>query len=111
MEVDREQPFRDELLRRLRFDNPSTAALDDLQIRFTSSRQGAVLIVAPENDLAAAVRSLGEDSRDALWPDATVDAAGFNLLLVQLEEILATRRVTAPLIVTRTGLTWPDADE
>jgi len=101
-------PFRDELLRRLRFDDPSAAALDHLRIRFTSSSQSEVLIVVPEDDLAAAVQFLGEDSRDALWPDATIDTAGFNLLLVHLEEILATRRVTAPLIVTRTGLTWPE---
>jgi hypothetical protein len=103
-------PYRDELLRRLRLGDPAAAALDDQRIRFTSSRRGEVLVVAPEDDLAAAVQHLGEDSRDALWPDVTVDTAGFNLLLVHLEEILATRRVTAPLVVTRTGPTWPDAD-
>jgi hypothetical protein len=35
-------------------------------------------------------------------------AAGFNLLSVHLDEVVATRNVSAPLRVTRQGLEWPE---
>jgi len=54
------------------------------------------------------VTALGEDSRDALWPGSTIEAAGFNLLLVHLDEVVGTRNVSAPLRVTRQGLEWPE---
>jgi hypothetical protein len=60
-----------------------------------------------EKDLAAAVAALGEDCRDALWPEGTIDAAGFNLLLVHLGEVVATRDTTEPLRITSRGLRWP----
>ena len=34
--------------------------------------------------------------------------SGLNLLLVHLDEVVATRNVSAPLGVTRQGLEWPE---
>ena len=60
-----------------------------------------------ETELSAAVTTIGEGCRDALWPDQTVEAAGFNLLLVHLDEVIATRDPTEPLRITADGLPWP----
>jgi hypothetical protein len=44
-----------------------------------------------ERDLAAAVPAIGPDCQADLWPDHTVESAGCNLLLVHLDEVVATR--------------------
>ena len=114
-EVDRPAaatPFLDELVRRLRLDAPTT----DVDVR--PGGAGTVRWVHPsvdhpltlyvhEGPLRAAVTALGEDCRDALWPDSTVEAAGFNLLLVHLYEVLATRDTSEPLRITGAGVPWP----
>jgi len=95
-EVDRPAaatPFLDELVRRLRLDAPTT--------------DHPLTLYVHEGPLRAAVTALGEDCRDALWPDSTVEAAGFNLLLVHLYEVLATRDTSEPLRITGAGVPWP----
>jgi hypothetical protein len=108
-----ETPHLTELVRRMRLEDPNV----DIRV----GENGAASIVwcdprvddpltllVTEDDLAAAVTALGEDCRDALWPGSTIGAAGFNLLLVHLDEVVATRNVSAPLRVTRQGLEWPE---
>ncbi|WP_299960249.1 hypothetical protein [uncultured Modestobacter sp.] len=105
-------PFIEELLRRLRMDG---AVVDaeyggnrSVQIRLGGRRvDHEVTLWTKEPDLEAAVTALGRDCRDMLWPDHTVESAGFNLLLVHLDEVIATRDTTAPLRITATGLQWP----
>jgi hypothetical protein len=54
------------------------------------------------------VTAIGTECRDALWPDSSIEAAGFNLLLVHLGEVIATRDTSDPLRITDEGLQWPD---
>ncbi len=105
-------PYVSELLHRLRMADPQASVEVDAEGRAWLRWQGAdqdapLTLVVTEQDLAAAVRSTGEICRDALWPRSTVDAAGFNLLLVHVDEVVATRDVTAPLRITAKGLQWP----
>jgi hypothetical protein len=108
-----ETPHLTELVRRMRLEDPNV----DIRV----GRNGTASIVwsdprvddpltllVTEDALEAAVTALGEDSRDALWPGSTIGAAGFNLLLVHLDEVVGTRNVSAPLRVTRQGLEWPE---
>jgi hypothetical protein len=80
-----ETPLLTELVRRMRLEDPNV----DIRV----GKNGAASIVwcdprvddpltllVTEDDLAAAETVLGEDCRDALWPESTI--AGFNLLLV-----------------------------
>ena len=76
-------------------------------IGWRDDRLGRPLLVG-ERDLAAAVTSLGEDCRDLLWPDSTIEEAGVNLLPVHVEELVATRDTTAPLRITPAGPEWPE---
>ena len=69
----------------------------------------ALRLLVREADLAAAVEDAGAESRDALWPGSSVEDAGFSMLLVHLDEVLATRDTTSPLRITVEGLEWPDA--
>lgn len=107
-------PHLDELVRRLRLDDPS-ATLDVGRsgtgtVVWREPRVGHPLVlVAREQDLATAVTRLGEECRDALWPDATIQAAGFNLLLVHVDEIVSTRDTIEPLRIDAGGLVWPEA--
>ena len=105
-------PFVEELVRRLRMGfsdvavdiRPSGAAT----ARFRASGLDHPLaLYVHERDLGAAVSDIGEDCRDALWPESTVEAAGFNLLLVHLDEVIATRNTSEPLRITSDGLVWP----
>ena len=66
------------------------------------------LLLDGERDLAAAGTSLGEDCRDLLWPDSTIDEMGVELLLVHVGEVVATRDTTAPLRITPAGPEWPE---
>lgn len=68
-----------------------------------------VTLITSENELAQAIRHTGRDVRDDLWPGITIEDAGFNLLMVHLDEVVATRDVTEPLRLTRDGLIWPES--
>jgi hypothetical protein len=109
-----ETPYLTELVRRMRLDN-ATVSVD-------ISENGAATVVwqergldhplvlfVRERDLTAAVTALGQDCRDALWPGSSVEAAGFNLLLVHLGEVVATRDSSEPLRIADQGLEWPEA--
>jgi hypothetical protein len=105
-------PYLDELVRRLRLVHPDVEARvrgEGATIGWRDDRLGhPLLLLVGERDLAAAVTSLGEDCRDLLWPDSTTDEAGFDLLLVHVDEVVATRDTTAPLRITPAGLEWPE---
>jgi hypothetical protein len=66
-----------------------------------------LVLLVRERDQRAAVIAIGEDCRDDLGPDSSIEAAGFNLLLVHLDEVLATRDTSEPLRITGQGLEWP----
>ena len=96
--------------------------LDDATVTMDVDDRGAATVVwqepgadhplvlfVRERDLAAAVTALGEGCRDALWPGSTLEAAGFNLLLVHLDEVVATRNTSEPLRSTDQGLEWPES--
>ena len=59
-----------------------------------------------EAELSTAVTALAETAHGA-WPDDTAESAGFNLLLVHLDEVVATRDTSEPLRITADGLQWP----
>ena len=65
-------------------------------------------LLTTEQDLAAAVTAIGKGCRDALWPESSIEEAGLNLLLVHVDEVVATRETSAPLRVNREGLVWPE---
>jgi hypothetical protein len=107
-------PYLTEFVRRMRLDNP-TVSMD-------IGTEGAATVVwqqrdvdhplvlfVRERDLAAAVTSIGADCRDVLWPNSSIEVAGFNLLLVHLDEVVATRDTSEPLRITDRGLAWPEA--
>ncbi len=107
-------PHLDELLRRLRMaDESATLDVDRGALGTLVWREPGVdhplVIVVREQDLAVAVAGIGRECRDALWPESTIDAAGFNLLLVHVDEVVATRDTTEPLRISTAGLVWPDA--
>ncbi len=107
-------PFLDELVRRLRMiDPPATLDVDRRTTGTVVWRERIVdhplVLIVREEDLAAAVTTLGEECRDALWPRSTIEAAGFNLLLVHVDEVVATRDTSEPLRVDSSGLVWPKA--
>ena len=68
-----------------------------------------VVLRAREVDLAAALPALGEDCRDALWPDSSLVTPGFNILFVHLDEVLSVRDTSAGLRIAADGLVWPGA--
>jgi hypothetical protein len=109
-----ETPYFTELVRRMRLDNAT--------VTFDVDDNGAATVVwqkldidhplvlfVRERDLAAAVTAIGEDCRDELWPGNSIEAAGFNLLLVHLDEVMATRDTSGPLRITDQGLEWLEA--
>lgn len=101
--------YLDELLRRLRMTDPDAALSPSGAVFTPPDRDDPVRLLVSEATLAEAVRRIGEDCRDALWPTSSVDEAGFNLLFVHLDEVLVTRVVDGPLRVTEDGLEWPPA--
>ena len=105
-------PYVEELIRRLRLDGRP------LDVGYGASRtvtltqrsddvDERVRLVVSDPDLAAALTSLGVECRDELWPDQSVESAGFDLLLVHVDEVVATRDVSEPLLITSGGLQWP----
>jgi hypothetical protein len=107
-------PYLRELVRCMRLDDPA-ASID-------VGRNGAATVVwrrrdvdhplvlwVRERDLAVAVTTIGEGCREALWPDSSIEAAGFDLLLVHVDEVVATRDTSEPLRITDQGLGWPEA--
>lgn len=65
-----------------------------------------VIITVDERSLAAAIDISAED-RDALWPGSGLADAGFNLLLVHIEELIDTGRF--PIRITESGIETPEA--
>lgn len=107
-------PYVTELVRRLSPDDPGVTCQlvgggpARIEWRVVGVDHPIVLLV-DEPDLAAAVRELGLSVRDALWPDESVDTAGFNILRVHLAEVLMTRDTSRPLRIDDRGLRWPTA--
>lgn len=107
MTTDR-HPFVDELVHRLSLSGD--ARWDDGKITFTRVRDATfdepVVIEVDEAGVAAAV-DISPDTRDALWPGADLMEAGFNLLLVNLGELIDTGRV--PIRITAAGIEAPES--
>jgi hypothetical protein len=109
-----ETPFLTELVRRMRLDNATVTVDIDRNGAGTVRWQDRdidhpLILRVRERDLAAAVTAMGEDCRDELWPDSSIEEAGFNLLLAHLDEVVATRETSEPLRLTDQGLEWPEA--
>ena len=107
-----ETPRLMDLIRRLRYHEPDVGAqIDDdgtARIVWRHDYVGHPLtLLTTEQDLAAAVTAMGEGCRDALWPENSIEEAGLNLLLVHVDEVVASRDTSAPLRVNREGLVWP----
>lgn len=107
-------PYVDELVRRLSMGGDPV----DVHVRpsgattLTWSSQDLdhpVVLSLREDDLAHAVVSLADDGGVDLCPGAGRTAAGFNLLLVHLDEVVMTRDTTDVVRLTRDGLRWPTA--
>ena len=107
-------PHVDELVRRLSLDDADV----DVHVRpsgavtLTWRPRGLdhpVVLSLREDDLTHVVESLARDGGTDLWPEAGTAAAGLNLLLVHLDEVLMTRDTTDVLRLTRDGLRWPTA--
>jgi hypothetical protein len=105
-------PFADELLRRMRRRHPDA----ELDVRpggravvewQPAPEAPPVRLETTETALTRAVGALGRDSRDALWPGGGIEEAGFDLLLVHLEELLDTRDGVTTIRVTDDGVEWP----
>lgn len=75
-------PYLDELVRRLRLVHPGRRGRgrgEGATIGWRDDRLGhPLLLFVGERDLAAAGTSLGEDCRDLLWPDGTIEEAGVS---------------------------------
>ncbi len=105
-------PYLEEFIRRLHLDGRTDIAADvhptgAATLTWHEAGIGhSLVVVLHERDLAAAVPDIGRQARE-LWPDSTVDEAGFNLLFVHLDEVIATRDTTEPLRITSEGLQWP----
>jgi hypothetical protein len=109
-----ETPYLTQLVRRLRLADPTVSI--DIGTNGTATVvwqerdvDHPLVLLVRERDLAAAVTAIGEDCRDELWPNSSIEAAGFNLLLVHLDEVVATRDTSEPLRITDQGLEWPEA--
>jgi hypothetical protein len=108
-----ESPYLIELMRRMRFEDPSASveisADGAAAVRWHDQHVDHPLtLLVTEQDLEAVVNELGERVRDVLWPDSSIEAAGFNLLLVNLDEVVATRDTSQPLRLAREGLLSPE---
>jgi hypothetical protein len=66
-----------------------------------------VTLVVSEPDLAAAIAAMGPAAQELIWPECTADDAGFNHLLVNLDELVGTYDTSEPLRITANGLQWP----
>ena len=105
-------PYVEELVRRLPTYHPPVEAeyapRRTAYVRFTDPHvDHRITLWTSETELGRAVTTIGEGCRDALWPDDTVESAGFTLLLVHVDEVIATRDTTQPLRITADGLQWP----
>jgi hypothetical protein len=102
------------LIRRLRYNDSDVEAQisDDGNASIVWRHEDVaypLTLLTTEQDLAAAVTALGKDCRDELWPESSLEEAGLNLLLVHIDEVVATRDTTEPLRVNSEGLVWPVA--
>ena len=107
-------PYVEELVRRLQlgmdgrqldveYGSPRTVTL-----RWPHRQEPhCVTLVVSEPDLAAHIGATGPAAQEQIWPDCTADDAGFNHLLVNLDELVGTHDTTEPLRITANGLQWP----
>ncbi|MPQ97125.1 hypothetical protein GB931_04130 [Modestobacter sp. I12A-02628] len=114
MSDDADTPHLDELVRRMRLDGGSIGVEPGGRgsariVWHVPDLDHPVVLLVRERDLASAVTALGEDCRDALWPSDSIATAGRTLLLVHLDEVVATRDTSEPLRVSARGLDWPSA--
>jgi hypothetical protein len=82
-----ETPRLMDLIQRLRYSDPDVGAQigDDGTARIVWRHNDVghpLTLLTTEQDLAAAVTAIGEQCRDELWPQSSVEEAGLNLLLV-----------------------------
>lgn len=107
-------PHVDELVRRLSMDGSAV----DVHVRSSGAvtvtwrprgLDHPVVLSLREDELASVVDDLAEDGGTDLWPGAGTQAAGFNLLLVHLDEVVMTRDTTDVVRLTGDGLQWPTA--
>ena len=108
-----ETPRLMDLIRRLRYYDSDVEARigDDGTARIVWRHEDVghpLTLLTTEQDAVAAVTAIGEGCRDALWSESGIEEAGLNLLLVHMEEVVATRNTSAPLRVNREGLVWPE---
>ena len=107
-------PYVEELVRRLRTYHPP------VEVEYTPRRTAYVRFTDPpvdhritlwtsETELGRAVTTIGEGCRDALWPDDTVESAGFTPLLVHVDEVIATRDTISRCGSRRTACSGPDS--
>ena len=110
----RATPLVDELVRRLSLDGAEV----DVHVRSSGAMtltwrplglDHPVVLSLREDDLTHVVESLARDGGADLWPEVGTPAAGLNLLLVHLDEVLMTRDTTDVVRLTRDGLRWPTA--
>lgn len=99
------RPFTDELVRRLSL-GAGVARRDGGTI--TVSRlyddvdlDEPVIIETDEEGVRAAIE-IPESARDRLWPGTDLTSAGFNLLLVNLDELIRTNRT--PVRISAAGI-------
>jgi hypothetical protein len=107
-------PCVEELVRRLIADHAAVEVeygpRRTASVHFSPAQSAhRITLRTSETELGAAVTTIGEECRDVLSPDRTVESAGFDLLLVHLDEVIATRDTTEPLRITADGLQWPGA--
>jgi hypothetical protein len=82
---------------------------DPGQITVSFSHPGqdeSITVHTTEASLEQAIPLLGRQAQGA-WPSSGQDEAGFNILTLHLDEVLATRRVSGPLSIDGRGLVWP----
>lgn len=107
-------PYVEELVRRLQLDMDGR----QLDVEYGSPRTVTlswphrqephrVTLVVSEPDLASAIAAIGPAAQELIWPECTADDAGFNHLLVNLDELVGTYDTSEPVRITADGLQWP----
>ena len=100
------RPFIDELAHRLCIDGEVTQTGDDILIhRLGDVRYEQPLTVHADDAGIRAAVNISTATRNALWPGTDPTEAGFNLLLVHLQELIDTGRT--PIRIDPLGILIP----